>query len=57
MICVFPDGDQLGLIQKSAKRVEDKDSSDLNRLKISNWLWDFSSSWLGVVIFLFTNLE
>ena len=31
--------DDLDLIRKRLRRAEDKRESNLNRLKISNWLW------------------
>ena len=31
--------DDLDLIRKRLRRAEDKRGSNLNRLKISNWLW------------------
>ena len=32
--------DDLNLIRKRLRRAEDKKESSLNRLKISNWLWN-----------------
>ena len=31
---------ELGLIKKNFIRTENKGEADLNRLKISNWLWN-----------------
>ena len=39
--------DDLDLIRKRLRRVEDKRESNLNRLKISNWLW--MDHWLNFV--------